>query len=281
MKKIAIFLLLLIFSTSLSYASDVQVYSLSFKISQDMKVKEELKIVFSEPLNETVLNYLVLSDFSNMKINNTLQNLNYVVDVFENEYNIKFLVPKGTQQIYISFEPKTLIFSSGNVKEFFTSLQPPKQTKRVYVKLELPEGYAIYKDLIIPRSGEKTTDGKRIMISWTLDASDEIPIMVKFYNPTQTSQFFVIILVLAILATIPPIYLFLKNRAKENLFIGFSQDERKVIEILMKRKAIYQNKLEKELQFSRAKMTRIIKKLEERLLVEKEKCGRTNKIKWK
>ena len=39
-----------------------------------------------------------------------------------------------------------------------------------------------------------------------------------------------------------------------------------------------QNKIEKELHFSRAKMTRLVKKLEAKGLVEKERIGRTNRL---
>ena len=60
-----------------------------------------------------------------------------------------------------------------------------------------------------------------------------------------------------------------------------SEDERKVVEYLMGKKFSYQNKLEKKFGFSRAKMTRIVKKLKSKGLVTTKKFGRTNKIFWK
>jgi uncharacterized membrane protein len=48
--------------------------------------------------------------------------------------------------------------------------------------------------------------------------------------------------------------------------------------VLLKEKIIMQNKLEKQLGFSRAKMTRVVKKLEAKGLIEKERVGRTNRL---
>ncbi len=62
---------------------------------------------------------------------------------------------------------------------------------------------------------------------------------------------------------------------------GFSEDERRLLLILAKEKRIMQNKVGKELKFSRAKMTRLVKKLEAKGLVEKERVGRTNRLFYK
>jgi uncharacterized membrane protein len=62
---------------------------------------------------------------------------------------------------------------------------------------------------------------------------------------------------------------------------GFFDDEKLVVKYLQKNNPAYQNKVGKEFKFSRAKMTRIVKKLEHRGLVKKERRGRTNRLEWK
>lgn len=280
MRKFIILFILLLFLQPV-YSADIQLYSLSFKIQQDLTVEEELKIIFSEPLNQTTLNYLIVGEFSDLKINNTLSILNYYIENVDGKYNIKFFIPNGTQQIYISFKPENIVSSNNGINEFFTSLQPPP-AKRIHIDVWLPEGYAIYNNIFIPSYGEKKTDGKNIYVSWRFDdEKEEIPLLIRFYNPTQKTQTFVFITLVAVAILLPISILLFRRRIKEEFFKGFSEDERKTIEILMKRKFVYQNKLEKELHFSRAKMTRIMKKLEEKNLVKREKSGRTNKIIWK
>lgn len=280
MKKTIISLILLFLFQSV-YAIDIQLYSLNFRIQQDLTVHEELKVIFSQPLNQTVLNFFIENKFSDLKINNTISDLNYEIEMIDSKYNIKIFIPNNTQQIYISLKPKDIIYSNNGVKEFFTSLQPP-QAKRIHIDIWLPEGYVIYNNVFTPSYGQKQTDGKNIYISWKLDGGvEEIPLLVRFYNPTQKTQIFFFILIAIIIVILPILFLLFRKRLKEEFLKGFNDDERKIIEILSKRKFAYQNKLEKELYFSRAKMTRIMKKLEDKNLVRREKSGRTNKIIWK
>ncbi|MCK5023460.1 MAG: MarR family transcriptional regulator [Candidatus Aenigmarchaeota archaeon] len=73
----------------------------------------------------------------------------------------------------------------------------------------------------------------------------------------------------------------LRRKVESEFMRGFSEDERKVLTILSQKKICMQKKLEKEFGFSRAKMTRIVKSLECKGLVEKEKIGRTNRLFYK
>jgi len=49
---------------------------------------------------------------------------------------------------------------------------------------------------------------------------------------------------------------------------------------LQQRKVSFQRDLQRELQFSRAKATRIVRTLEQKGLLRKEEHGRTNRLFW-
>jgi len=250
-------------------AADIQVYSVIFDVQQDMKVKEEIKIVFNESLEQTKLTYILSGDAYNIKANNSIEEIR----VEREGESLVLFVPKGSRQIYLSFETSELVKNYNDGKEFLTYMHVPK-AKLTKLQLLLPKGYAFYKDGVMP-PGEMGTDGERIFVSWK-DVERETALMARFYKTEQSR----VELLLAAALIAAALIVWAKSRQDESYLLGFSNDEIKVIEAVKAKRIVYQNKLEKELGFSRAKMTRIIKKLEEKGLVQKEKIGRTNKIRW-
>jgi uncharacterized membrane protein len=262
-------LLLMILLLPAALALDIQVYSITFDIQPDMSVREEIKIVFSEPLKEGNLTYSLSGKAYKIKANDSIQDL----EVVEEKDAIVVFVKNGTKQLYLSFETNNLVKAYNDGKEFLTYLYLPK-AEVIKIYLWLPKGYALYKDGVIPE-GEIITDGERIGVYWK--GKQDTPLIVRFYQLQGSKVELIAAALLLIIAAV----VFVKSRKDDSYLLGFSSDEVKVIEALKERKVVHQNKLEKELGFSRAKMTRIVKKLEEKGLVEKERTGRTNKIKWK
>ncbi|MCW1309887.1 MAG: hypothetical protein QXP04_04300, partial [Candidatus Nanoarchaeia archaeon] len=85
-----------------------------------------------------------------------------------------------------------------------------------------------------------------------------------------------------LIATISLIFIYYFYKKRSTYFLkGFSEDERKVVQILMERKFEYQNKIRKELKLSRAKMTRIVTDLVKKDIIIKERKGRKNKLIFK
>ncbi|MBU5688618.1 MAG: MarR family transcriptional regulator [Candidatus Aenigmarchaeota archaeon] len=268
MKLLRLFLFLLFIK--ITVAAEIQVYSVIFDIQPDMSVKQEIKIVFAEPLEERNLSYILTGHAYDFKANNTFEE----IKIKKTGDSIVLLIPNGTRQLYLSFETKDLIKNYNDGKEFLTYLYLP-EAKISKFKLLLPKGYVLYKEGVIPK-GKIETDGERIFVVWE-NLPFETPIIVRFYQTSQNKLELLLAFALIVIALI----IWLKIRKDESYLLGFSNDEIKVINVLKEKRVIYQNKLEKELGFSRAKMTRIIKKLEDKGLVEKEKIGRTNKLKWK
>ncbi|MBU5689531.1 MAG: MarR family transcriptional regulator [Candidatus Aenigmatarchaeota archaeon] len=269
MKKFLIVLLLI----NIASAQEIQLYKVVLNINQDMSVNEEIKIIFEKPLNQTTFKYYISGNFYNLEINNTVEKLSYKINN-QNLREIEFTVPENTQQLFISFKTDDIIKDFEGKKELITTLKFP-DSKRTFVYVALPEGYSIYQQTYLPEDADLLTDGERIYLKWRF-YTKETPIMVRFYDNQKNN----IDIFLSILFIILGVFALILNKKDESFLIGFSSDERRVIEIIKERKVEMQSKIEKELGFSRAKMTRIIKKLESKGLVKKEKKGRTNKISW-
>lgn len=275
-----VFVLLLIQS---AYALQIQNYDINFDIQSDSSVRESLNITFRETLDQTTLNYIIVGDFSDLKITNGNKQLDYNVTKTDNEYSINFLIPAGTKRLNIGFVSKDLVFQKDNVYQFFTNFRPPKETEVVNIQVSLPPGFILYRDMFSPENAEKLTDGEKIYFTWSfVNRTEEIPISVKFQGSYKTYDWILYVVVIIVLLMIL-LYSFshYRKKAKKEFLKGFFEDEKKVVEILTREGVAYQNKIEKELKFSRAKMTRIVKKLEAKDLVTKERVGRTNRIYWK
>ncbi len=67
-----------------------------------------------------------------------------------------------------------------------------------------------------------------------------------------------------------------------HLFLSLlSKDERKVVKLLLEKKAVRQRHISELLNFSKPKVTRVLSKLESRNIIERRKLGRTYMISLK
>jgi len=61
-----------------------------------------------------------------------------------------------------------------------------------------------------------------------------------------------------------------------HLFLSLlAKDERKLVKLLLERKAVRQRHISELLEFSKPKVTRVLSRLEQRNIVERRKLGRT------
>ncbi|MCM8760894.1 MAG: hypothetical protein NC933_01980, partial [Candidatus Omnitrophica bacterium] len=79
-----------------------------------------------------------------------------------------------------------------------------------------------------------------IYVSWKFDGeNEETPLLVRFYNEAQQTQTFIFIILAVIVITIPASILLLRKHIKKEFFKGFNNDEKRTIDILIKRKFVY------------------------------------------
>ncbi|MCJ7816812.1 MAG: MarR family transcriptional regulator [Candidatus Aenigmarchaeota archaeon] len=264
-------------------AAEISRYEITFDIQPSGEVKEEIQIAFAQPVGESYFTYMFAGDISDLRISSWNQSLEYQIEKAGEQYTVRFLVPSGTMEIFISFVSKDLVFWKGNVMQFFTNFQPPAGLRNASILVKLPQGFSVYRDMCSPENHTKITDGTRISIIWSIEnPGEDIPVSVKMQSPYQSADFLLLPAIVAVFAA-GFVWLFFWNRKKsQQAFLrGFTEDERKVVEVMRQRKSCYQNRLVKELGFSKAKMSRIAQKLEKKGLIEREKAGKNKRIEWK
>ena len=253
----------------------------SSKIDVNILNKKTLLETLTFNFNQTEsseISYSIPLDSSNIDVYDEFGRLNFSIE--ETSLSKRIITKlRNSTQLNIKFSTDSLIFKNGDVYQFFTTFYMNQDTENVRISLTLPENYIIYKNQTFPL-GNFTSNGKNIIINWQFNYPQEpISISVKFYSKIMNKN--VLIYLLLFVATIIILLiLYLRRYYAKKLLDAFDEDERKVIELVSSKRVIYQNKIEKNLGFSRSKMTRIVKKLEKKNLLKKEKRGRTNKLMW-
>ncbi|MEM7815933.1 MAG: MarR family transcriptional regulator [Candidatus Aenigmatarchaeota archaeon] len=273
-------MVLLLFATPVR-AVDISGHEVVFDIQPSGTVKEEIHISFAGEVGESYFTYTVEGEISGLEVTDGKNKMHYNIDKTANGEKIRILVPNGTRDIFIQFFTNELVFWKENTMQFFTVIRFPEGLERAEITAILPEGFSVYNDMLYPESLLKTTDGRRIYLKWSIENPDDIPISIKIRNPYHSTDFLVFPVVAIFFASILWLFLWFRKRNAQVFLKGFTEDERKVVEILRERKVCYQNKLVRELGFSKAKVSRITKSLERKGLIQKEKSGKNRRIEWK
>ena len=281
MKQLLAFATVLFFICVTASALDISEYNVTFDINPDGSVNERVSMVFENPLSEGTLNYAVLGDIDHLVVSDGSKSIDYTIEKKGDEYNVRFAAPAGTKTLVISFLAHDLVFAGDGVYSFSTDLKPPA-AHNVDIRAYLPGGFAIYRDVVYPEGYEILTDGERIYLRWAMQNPGSVMLSFKFYN-THSDYSLAIMAFMALVMMVVVTYLVghYRKKMKREFERGFTEDERKVLFILSKERRIMQKRIERELGFSRAKMTRIVLKLEKKGLVEKERVGRTNRLFYK
>jgi len=268
-------LFLLIPNSTLAFK--IEKYEINFEVQPDMSIREIINITFAEPVwNETIY-YKLEGDVFGVNVFADGKEMSYTYSKVDSATLISTHINKSIQRLQFIFLIKGIIFEYKDVKHFFSIIKIPSQT---IIKLTLPTGYILSKNDFYPRNAQRYTDGRRIILVWRLNETGEIPLSVKFQPSFSSNQEQLILIVFLFSFSLFFLYFYFKKRIREVFLKGFDETERKIIEILEKEKIIFQNKLEKTLNISRVKVSRTVKKLENKGLVKKEKRGRTNKLIW-
>ncbi len=172
------------------------------------------------------------------------------------------------------------------------------------VKLILDEGYFTDKEFLFPKPSSITTDGHQIILIWELQnvkEKDSIPIFVKILSPPPSKLIIIFFWTIVFLsAAIVVSWIFFKKRkperpthqqkstsVKTDKFEGIERylvESEKIILGKIKgadRGEMWQKQLQIATGFSKAKLSRLVRNLESRHLVEKIPFGNTNKIRLK
>lgn len=228
------------------------------------------------------------ANFENVKCN--LQKKSYGTDIVCDVFPTK-----EKRQLNLEFDSFDTVKRSDNVSLFKQDFNIPLNTKTIFLKTTLPEGMVLIEKSTLfqpylPVDGEKGSDGRRIFVTWrreNLKLGENFNIQIAYESTTdnysQLITFFtgsLIGLIIIILLMGGGIWYFIKKRKGIQILLPvLKKDEKIIIETLMKYKGkTNQRILVNESNYSKAKVSKVLKSLEERGLIKLERIGRTNKV---
>lgn len=208
-------------------------------------------------------------------------------------------ISTGLHTINLSYETTYPLAKVGDDTHFRYTDRLPYVSKNQKITLKLPVGYIIPRELdkdesfyISPSPKEVYSDGQRVIILWG-QSGQEMAISVIAREVVSKPTGWIILAALATLAALVSIgYTLMKEHKKKpepkkkpkkkakELLPQFIEDEKKVVDFLKKapNNEAWQKTILKETGFSKAKVSRIIRNLEERGVVVKTIYGNTNKV---
>ena len=266
-----------------------------------------LPVCAGQVANEITANiYILENGEANIEMNLFFSKIRKIdIPVYTEIYNLKSenatcIISSGIQKtiqcklendrVKIDYSSKEMVKTINEINVFSYDMPIMWTTKYVFVKLELPLGYALTDKVLVPVSPPNTevgTDGRKIFLRWEFfnkEPEDIIPLRV-YYEKTGdsgASKFYGIIIAISVSAVIvfAIFYLRIIKRKPELVLSVLNEAERAVVEILQNQpeEEVDQRKIVTLSGFSKAKVSRIIRSLEERGVVETIRLGRKNKV---
>jgi hypothetical protein len=257
-------LFLILFAIPVVHASETWI---DISLGASDLVKEDVTILVDEP-------YDTVSFTSRFKPIDVSFDGNYSI-VNQDDYYILIFPAKEKVEFGILYED----FLERHLDQrIFRSSFYIEQSKHLNVRVILPP-HSILSERepsILPRPDNMTTDGRSIMLSWQLKEDTDISV---FYTKEHGMRWYIVggCAGLAVLALV--LFLYFRSMAHRRVHDTLSSEEQKVYtEVRNERR---QDHVAKSLGFSKSKMSKVVRKLEEKGLITKTPHFKTNKIRRK
>ncbi len=283
--RIVIYVIMLLMIANAAYALDS---SIGIELLPSGAAIEIIKTEFVAQEDASKVSYSLLNEPQNLKVYQNGEEIGY--EIIRNEFYeivIDKKVNKGqAYSLNLEFDIKGLVEQSGKQYVFSFRYQPAANVENFNLDLRLPRGFSLadIESAVSPAGYKASSDGKNIIISWKLkDVDDEQSFIVVYERGMagNSSYLWIFGLLAVALFAIFGIVLFYRREKREIVSGVLSQDEKKIMAIIESGNDITQKQVVKDTGFSKAKVSKIIRRLEEMGIVEKKPWMATNKLKIK
>ncbi len=191
--------------------------------------------------------------------------------------------------ITLKFTSSDAVMMSGDELLFLMRLIFYQNYDVCKIKLTLPENYIIASNehaepLIIPSPYQLYTAGNNQIVLWNVKCGENALVEL-FVAGKRASKFSVPLYVaipIAAIALIVISFFFLRKRKHPDIFDKFLvRDEKMIIDLLKNKKEMKQKEIVRATGFSKAKVSRLLRNLEMRGVVVREKVGNACIVKLK
>ena len=310
-----IFLIVLFSLNSLSAYLVYDSYQETADIISKDNVHETIEIFFDFEQSQDSINFFLVPGISNLKvfldekqleeckINSMIGKTN-IICALENSIS-------GKHFLKAEFDSSYPLIKINNRLMFRSNYEPVFETKNFLFVLKLPKGYVIPEEpdkdksfFISPEEEIIYSDGQRIILRWEkkdLDERFDVSVISELLKKRYDNLVFPLILAVALILFL--IIYFSKSRKKQReipkkkkvvkkskkelkekiIEEHLMDNEKAIINELRNadKKELWQKQLQLKTEFSKAKLSRVIRNLEARNIIQKIPFGNTNKIKLK
>ena len=202
----------------------------------------------------------------------------------------------NTTSINIRFQSDSFLEFQGNVYKFYQQFLLPS-TNRVTSLITLPVGHVVANtsDAVYPKKYSMLSNGRNILVYWEIENVSTLqPLAFQvYYQPLEVveKKDYSLLYALAVIAislfAFALVYIRRTRAAKKEVkpekvvLKVLDKYERKVFEIVKKAGSIKQGKIVELAELSKAKVSRVVKSLEEKGLLKSERRGRTKIVRLK
>ena len=295
-KKILLILVAMILLINISYSADIKTYQAAFNIV-DNTIVVEVDALFNE--SETgIYSFELPADYDALSVyvDSKPVSPNVTGNLLEIELN-------KNSKIRFNYITEEFIDKTN----FLMNMKLDFDVDNLVVKLVLPEGASLKKPIkesdltsgsIYPKPTKATTDGRSLIFYWLVKdfkQGDEISVFTQIEPRRNISGLFV--LFAGIILIITGIFFYIiKKKPKAKVRIAkpkarvivrkedlvekhLKPDEEQIINVLKKREGrCEQGTLRVVTGFSKATLSRLLKELEDRKVIYKEKRGKKNLV---
>jgi hypothetical protein len=286
---IASFLLALIFLIP-NCLAQIQFYGIDVDLDRSGRSFVTLTITFAEIKDK--LDFEVIGRVENLKASSEFGTINCTssgkgVSKISCDINISV-----GRTVKISFETNDFVKVLENKYYFDGDFTLGQDIDRVSAFAKLPEGMALIEENLsasrvsFPENASTSASGRRIIVIWRLEEiKANQPLKLQFLyeqiaevQPISLRYFVILGIVIGLVIIIAYIRFF--KKPQKLVLSVLDEFERKVMDaIIASGGVINQKKVVEQTNLSKAKVSRVVKSLVQRGLIEVESIGRTNKLK--
>ena len=286
-------LLVLLLICSPVKAIGLEYYGIEDHIMNDMSILNIVTLKFDSPISH--LEYQLDFKIHNLSVSGNFHSNCEIADRDDKSSIVcDFADMPDDNLLELEFFSKDGVKKTGNEYKFTVNYGISLPIERVFVIVSLPEKAILSREPVntsfFPGEGEIMTDGKHIMVYWereNLTSGSDLKFSVMYGMPASIDITGLFVLVgplgggIIVLALGIGYALYRRMpKSKEILHSVLNSDEKKLMDVLHAREGKCGQKiLVRETDFSKAKVSRIVKNLRDRGVVEIEPIsGRENRI---
>ncbi len=290
---IATFLLL---ASAPSYAEDGGITFLGAEVELGDVSHTALTVTFDQNSSIKLFKLPLFYDIQNLKVDSNFgsASCSQVKKSFGSQIECAISPTPEKRMLKLDFDSFDLAQKVDNQFLYKQEFHVPLETTQLSFKVMLPEGMFLASSgdfqPYLPSDGEKGSDGRRIFITWrkeNLAAGESFDTQISYEANSDNSQIITLFsggilgLGIIIVALILGFWFFFK-RFKKNIKIVMpvlKSDEKEIMELILRDKGNSNQKLlVRESNYSKAKVSKILKSLQERGIVRLERTGRSNSV---